>query len=154
MTRPAQHLSCARRLARGGVVATLAVIAIIALLTAASAEVCDKAVGDDWRSEHGPVWLLNPVGFPVDLTLLIGGLALVRITRQRWLGYVALGLIALSIYGHLYDVILQHQVYQFELSEGCRSVATDLLNVVLLIAFFGAFFWLDGALNRLPRRAE
>src|SRR5713101_4537489 len=114
-----------------------AIVGVATLLqqTAATAEVCDKAVGENWRPWDGPVWLLNPVGFLIGLTALVGAVALVVVTRQRWLGYVASGLLALVIVGDLSDIISLHEVYRYELKEGCRSVPTDLFDIGLLTTF-------------------
>jgi hypothetical protein len=109
----------------------------------AYAEVCDKAVGDNWLPSHGPVWLLNPVGFPFGLTIFLAGLLAVAFFRLRWVGYLAgtllllLAAISVSV-----DLIPQHDSYLATLREGCASLLTDWMNVGLVGAFAVAYVWL------------
>jgi hypothetical protein len=109
----------------------------------AAAEVCDKVVGEGWQPSHGPVWLLNPVGFPVGLTILLAGLVLVAAVRSRWLGYSASGLVVLVgatlIFVHLMP---EHDIYLASIKEGCRSYLTDVIDVALLLSFACAYAWL------------
>src|SRR5262249_44000752 len=63
-------------------------------LSPAIAEVCDKAVGDDWRPGDGPVWILNPVGWPIGSAVVIGGLFLAG--RLRWVGYLGASVLMLA----------------------------------------------------------
>ena len=58
-------------------------------LSPAMAEVCDKAVGESWHPKNGPVWLLSPVGPPVGLVIMIGGL--LAAAKNRWIGYLGSG---------------------------------------------------------------
>jgi len=113
------------------------------MITSAAAEVCDKAVGEAWQAEHGPVWLLNPVGFPIGLTLLICGLALVAVTRNRWIGIVGAVLLLLYASALVFaDLVPQHYVYIAQIREGCRSYRTDLMDLALIATFALAYVWL------------
>ena len=116
---------------------------VAATSTAALAEICDKAVSEDWVSAHGPVWLLNPVGFPFGLSFLIASLVLVAVLRSRMLALVLIALTASSIaVAVTVDLIPQHEIYLMQVSEGCRSLATDWMDVGVLSAFAAALFWL------------
>jgi hypothetical protein len=111
----------------------------------ANAEICDKAVGETWRSEDGPVWLLNPVGFPSALTILIGGLILLAMAKARrfqWFGYVVSAfLVLIAAIAVSADLIPQHDIYLAQIREGCRSYRTDLMNVALFLAFALMYAW-------------
>ena len=109
----------------------------------ASAEVCDKAVGEGWRSENGPVWLLNPNGFPIGLAILIGGLVLVVATKLRWFAYLVSAFLVFSAGGIVFaDLVPGHDIYLAQIREGCRSYQTDLMDVGLIITFGFAYAWL------------
>ncbi|WP_438276779.1 hypothetical protein [Nitrobacter sp.] len=131
--QPAKHPGGSQRQLRVGL-ATL--VSALAVTSPASAEVCDKAIGDSWRAANGPVWLLNPQGFSFCAIILISALLVIFVTRKPILAYVASGLALL--YGAVIlasDVVLQHDLYLSELREGCRSVRTDLADVAILAAF-------------------
>jgi hypothetical protein len=116
---------------------------MLAAQTPAVAEVCDKAVGDSWRLEDGPVWFLNPTGFPTGLTILIGFLLVVTIAKRRWLAYLMSSVViiaaAIAIFA---DLLPQHAIYLAQLREGCRSLPTDLLDVGILILFALLYVWM------------
>src|ERR1700741_748361 len=57
------------------------------------AELCDKAVGESWQPEHGPVWLLNPLGFPLGLAVLTGVLVWVGVAKSGRRGFICAFLI-------------------------------------------------------------
>jgi hypothetical protein len=127
---------------------TLAILALALLIlpTIANAEICDKAVGDAWRREHGPVWLLNPVGFPFGLIFLAGTLillAVVRIQWFQWLGYFVAALLLLGTFLLIVaDLIPQHDIYMAQIREGCRSYRTDLMNVAVSVPLAAFYAWL------------
>jgi hypothetical protein len=130
----------------------LLVLVLLFLPTTASAEICDKAVGEAWRSEHGPVWLLNPVGFPLGLTNLVGGLILLAVVRVQWLQWFGYGVSALLVLGNislvLADLIPQHDIYLAQIREGCRSYRTDLMSMGLTLAFAVIYAWLGYRVRR------
>ncbi len=131
--QPAKHPGGSQHQLRACVATFLSALAFI---SPASAEVCDKAVGNSWRVVNGPVWLLNPPGFPFGAMMLVSALLVVFVTRKAMLAYIAAGLALLSGMVILAaDVIPQHDVYLSELREGCRSVRTDLADVAILAAF-------------------
>ncbi|HKY88250.1 MAG TPA: hypothetical protein VJL90_15945 [Pseudorhodoplanes sp.] len=109
---------------------------------AALAEVCDKAAGgENWRQDHGPVWLLNPVGgIPYTLLILILGLLLAK--RFRWIGYVAAFMLAANAAILIFaDLVPEHDIYLMQIREGCRSYRTDLMNLGLISIFVIAYAW-------------
>jgi hypothetical protein len=80
-------------------------ISTLLMLSPAIAEVCDKIVGDNWRSEDSPASVLHliaslPIGF-----VLLGGLALVAIGKLRWLGCGAATILVLMTAFTLVDMI-------------------------------------------------
>lgn len=129
---PAQRQLRAGELVRCGFTAVFLMIILTALV---HAEVCDKALGDSWRPSDGPVWLLNPVGWP--LALLVGGLAMVIFFRLPWLGYVGSAVLVLVLLvGFCIDRLSDTaHVYEMMVREGCRSQRTDLLNGLMLACF-------------------
>jgi hypothetical protein len=128
--------------------------ALLAFPTAAAAEICDKAVGEAWRSEQGAVWLLNPVGFPYALTGLVAGLIPLLIVKApwlQWLGFaVSAVLVVIAVIVVTGDLIPQHDIYLAQVREGCRSNRTDLMNVGLMLAIGVSYAWMG---YRLRRRA-
>ncbi len=128
----------------GGVrLIALAALLLLAVSRPAFAEICDKAVGEDWRRAHGPVWLLNPVGFPFGMTILLVALVLVARAKRSWPGYVAAALAVASAASlALVDVIPDHDIYRMQVREGCRSFRTDVMQIALLVSFALAFGWL------------
>jgi cell division protein FtsX len=122
----------------------LALIASALLVgaTEALAHVCDTTIGDAWRPEHGPVWLLNPVGWPVEAMVLLIGLLLAA-KGPRWLGFgVAALIISLAAATVVLQLLPQPEIYRRELSEGCRSVVTGWADVGLMMLFAIATGWL------------
>jgi hypothetical protein len=126
----------------------LALVFLAFALTSAGAEVCDKLMGDDWRSEHGPAGRLGPFGALV----LIGGLAAAM--KLPWVGYLGAALLvsyaALILF--VEGAIPNDHVYQAAVREGCRSVALDVINAGLycLVAF--AYWWLGYRTDRAAVR--
>jgi hypothetical protein len=136
----------ARAIARASILGTA-----LAVPSRAVAEVCDKVVGESWSPQHGPVWLLHPVGFPLGLTAIVSGLIIAALLRRAWLAY--LGAVQLAIYGGIAvfaDLIPQPEVYRSALKEGCRSVSTDIAEVALVALFALAYVWVG---RRTRRRA-
>jgi hypothetical protein len=112
------------------------------MLSPALAEVWDKVVADHWRPQDGPAWMPDlatsvPIGF-----ILVGGLAIVAVLKLRWLGYCATAILLLMMAVMLADIIQADDVYKAAASEGCRSLATDLLNIGMLGASALAYLWL------------
>jgi hypothetical protein len=105
----------------------------------AIAEVCDKAVGESWLPEHGPVWLFNPIGWPTGLTLIVVGFGLAAIFKSRWLAYLISALLASGAVLAGLDLIQRHDVYLSEIREGCRSVPTDLMDAAILLVLAAVF---------------
>ena len=122
--------------------------ALVTFASPVAAEVCDKALGESWRQSDGPVWMLNPVGFPIGLTILIATLALLVITKSDWSAYVAAGLAMSFAALGIWDMIEDHFVYQAEIREGCRSIRTDIMQFALLTAFAAAYGWLGYRLSK------
>ena len=119
-------------------------------LSPAIAEVCDKAVGDDWRPGDGPVWILNPVGWPIGSAVVIGGLFLAG--RLRWVGYLGASVLMLAAIALLFaDLIPQHDIYLAEIREGCRSLRTDLMDLGFLIVAAAAYGFLGYRAGRKSR---
>src|SRR5262245_2146813 len=108
-----------RRWCRG--LPAIVVGALMLSPTVATAEVCDKAVGEWWQAANGPVWLLNEGGFPIDLTILLAGLVLLMVARVRWVGYVVSAVLlfvaAVTVFA---DLVPQHDSHLMEIREGCR----------------------------------
>lgn len=127
--------------------------ALLVGATEAFAEVCDKgAGGDSWMPEHGPVWLLNPVGWPFGLVLLLAGLVLAAV-RSKWIGYAGAALIVSWIAVSIFvDLIPEHQVYRMQVEEGCKSLATDWAEVGVLALFALAYGWLGLRRHRVEAR--
>jgi hypothetical protein len=94
---------------------------------------------ESWRASDGPVWLLNPVGWP--LALLVGGLVLTALLPVRWLGYAAAAIVALLLaVGFLLDRLPDaNHIYDLMVREGCRSQRTDLWNSLVLACFALAY---------------
>ena len=126
---------------------------MIALPTSVLAEVCDKAVGESWSPSDGPVWLLNPIGWP--LAFIVGGLIVVFVFRLRWVGYAVSAILALYLLLGFYLDSLPDPAHFAEmmLREGCRSRLTDLLTdlaVACFAALYGLLgYWRGGARDRL-----
>jgi hypothetical protein len=92
--------------------------------------------------EHGPVWLLNPVGWPIGIIALLVGLLLAA-RGAKWIGYgVAAFLVSQIAVGVFVDLLPQHAVYRMQVEEGCKSVATDWADIGLLALFAIAYGWL------------
>jgi hypothetical protein len=128
---------------RGLLRCALAAPVLLSGTTLARAEVCDKVVGEAWLPGDGPVWLLNPVGFPTGLVLLLGGLALLLILGLRWIGCLGSALLLFAATMMVsFDLIPQHEIYLAAVREGCRSYRTDLMNVGLYVALAAAYAWL------------
>jgi hypothetical protein len=106
---------------------------------AALAEVCDKAVGEAWRTGDGPVWLLNPVGWPIGILALLAGLLLAA-RGAKWIGYGVAAFLVAQIAVRLF--IDGGEMYRAQLDEGCRSLATDWADMGLLALFAMAYGWL------------
>jgi hypothetical protein len=141
--RPSEKPPSHRQLRAGELIrhAFASVALTLFFVPPAHAEVCDKVVGESWRSADGPVWLLNPVGWP--LALLVSGLLLVSIFKLKWLGYVAAALLLLYVLVFFcVDWFPDHQVYRYAIKEGCRSYHTDLMDAALMFCFALAYAWL------------
>jgi hypothetical protein len=125
-------------------------LATLLLSTPSYAEVCDKAAGESWRPEHGPVWLLNPVGgVPFTSLILVAGLFIAG--RYRWVGYLGSAiLVAFAAVLAFADLIPEHDIYLMQVREGCRSHRADLMNLGLMTAFAVAYTWFG---YRAHRRA-
>lgn len=130
-----------------------AALLVVLLSTPSYAEVCDKAVGEGWRPEHGPVWLLNPLGgTPFTLLILTAGLFLAR--TFSWVGYLgSAALVSFAAALVFFDVIPEHDIYLMQIREGCRSHRTDLMDLGLIAAFAFAYTWL-GYRAQSSRRAS
>lgn len=119
------------------------VVAMAALSAPAYAEVCDKAAGEWWRTEHGPVWLLNIAHPPLVTWFIIGGtLLFVSTIKSSWPGYLLAVVPALFALLGLSDVLAPDEhVIPATWHEGCRSIPTDLFDAgfyfffALLLAF-------------------
>src|SRR5205807_5307361 len=110
--------------------------------SAAVAEVCDKTVGERWQPEDGPIWLLNPVGFPLGLALLICGVVAVAIVGRRSIGYLGAALLmSIAAAGVFADLVSEHDIYLAQIREACRSYQTDLMDVALITAFAFGCGW-------------
>ncbi|HKA74997.1 MAG TPA: hypothetical protein VKE26_24545 [Xanthobacteraceae bacterium] len=121
----------------------MAAVCVLAVPTLANAEVCDKVVGENWRTADGPVWLLNPSGFPLGLVMLIGCLVLVLAARLWWLGLAVSALLASgSLLYVLVDLLPDQDIYRAARYEGCRSYQTDLLDLGLRLFLAVVFAWL------------
>jgi hypothetical protein len=109
----------------------------------ALAEICDKGAGGDaWMPEHGPVWLLNPVGWPIGILALTIGLLLAA-RGAKWIGYgVAAFLVSQITLRVFVDLLPQHDVYRMQVEEGCVSVITDWADIGLVTIFAIAYGWL------------
>jgi hypothetical protein len=118
--------------------------------TEALAQVCDKGKGgDSWMLEHGAVWLLNPVGWPLGLIALLAWLLLAA-RGSKWFGYVGAALLVTWIATDvLIDLVPQHDVYRMQIKEGCRSVATDWADIGVLALFASAYGWLGLRRHRI-----
>jgi hypothetical protein len=125
----------------------VALLFLALALTSAGAEVCDKAMGDHWQPEHGPAGRLGP-GVAL---LLIGGL--LAAMRLPWVGYVGAALlISYAALIMFVDVIPNHDMYRFQVREGCRSVALDVINTALYCFLAFAYWWLGYRTDRLAVR--
>jgi len=130
------------------------VLALLLVPTLAGAEVCDKAVGESWRPADGPVWLLNPVGLPIAVTILVSGLVLVAVARLRWFGYLGSAFLVLNAAVLVFaDLVPEHDIYLAQIREGCRSYRTDLMDVGLMTIFAVAYGWLGHRAKRQPANA-
>ena len=113
----------------------------------ALAEVCDKAVGESWMPKDGPVWILNPAGFPSAIVFATLTFLLVLATKSRVVGILAAALAMSYAAIHILDVVENHPVYQAMLREGCRSIATDLLQIGIYTTFATLVSWLGYRLS-------
>jgi hypothetical protein len=108
----------------------------------ALAEICDKGKGgDSWTEAHGPVWLLNPVGWPLGMIGLLLWLVLAA-RGPKWIGYSGAALLAAWLAVGVIDLVEQHAVYRMQVAEGCRTLATDWADMGLLALFAIAYGWL------------
>jgi hypothetical protein len=121
--------------------------------TEALTEACPRdAGGGSWKPDDGPVWLLNPVGWPVGPMLLLAGLVLAA-TRSKWVGYAGAALVVSWIaVGIFVDLIPQHQVYRMQVEQGCKSLATDWAEMGVLALFALAYGWLGLRRHRMEVR--
>ena len=127
-------------------------MALLVGVTQAFAEVCDKGKGgESWMPAHGPVWLLNPVGWPLGLIALVAGLALAA-TRSKWIGYGGAALLASFIAVHSGELVERHEIYRAQVEEGCRTLATDWADVGVLAVFALAYAWLGLRRHRIEVR--
>ncbi len=100
----------------------------------ASAEVCDKVVGEAWMPQQGPVWIFNPAEFPWALLVFTGIMAVSAI--RGWPRLLIAGAILLALVGSaevFADLLPRHDVYRAAVTEGCRSIPTDVADVVVLL---------------------
>jgi hypothetical protein len=98
----------------------------------AMAEVCDKAAGNRWMPDDGPMLLL---GFGRGFTMLfvVGCLLVAYMFRRAaavpliviGAGLVAIGGVTLS------EALDAHGVYTAVVKEGCRALWADILGVAL-----------------------
>ena len=127
----------------------MAALALLSFRSAALAEVCDKAVGESWYPSHGPVWLLNPLGFPFGLSALVTGLVMIAALRRPWLAYAGSMMLALYLASIAFaDLIPEHEIYLAQIREGCRAYRTDLLDVGIVFVFAAMYLWIGRRIGR------
>jgi hypothetical protein len=114
------------------------------------AELCDKAVGENWGPEHGPVWLLNPVGFPTGLAVLTGVLVWVGVAKSGWPGFVCASLILVIVAIGFIPTNDPDPMWLALFKEGCISERTNLMNTYVLVVFGFAYAFL-GFVARMRR---
>jgi hypothetical protein len=133
----------------------LTICALLSIPTLASAEVCDKVVGESWRTADGPVWLLNPSGFPFGLLFLAVVFVLVVAVKLWWLAYAVSALLVLGdVLYVLVDLIPDHDIYRAAIYEGCRSYRADLMDVGLRLLLAVTFIWLGYRAGRFVRAKQ
>jgi hypothetical protein len=118
------------------------VLLFLSIPTPVFGELCDKAVGESWLPEHGPVWLLNPVGFPTGLAVLTGVLVWVGIAKGGWPGFICASLILVIVAIGLMPVDDPDPMWLALLKEGCFSERANLMNTYVLIVFALAYAFL------------
>jgi hypothetical protein len=126
------------------------VLLFLPIPTPVFAELCDKAVGESWRPEHGPVWLLNPVGFPIGLAVLTGVLVWVGVAKSGWPGFICASLILGIVAIGLMPTNDPDPMWLSLLKEGCISERANLMNTYVLVAFAFAYAFL-GFIARMRR---
>jgi hypothetical protein len=119
------------------------VLLLLTLPTPVLGEVCDKAVGESWLPEHGPVWLLNPVGFPFALVVLIGWLVLAGMSKSVWPGIIGAALLSLPVALGVADALTPDteasDMWLAMLKEGCVSTRTQLMGTGVAAVFALAY---------------
>ena len=107
------------------------------------AEVCDKAVGDRWMPGDGPVWLLNPTGFPWGLAVLTGGLILAGVAKGSLPAFTGAAFVWLYVVMGVASALVPDKdanaMWLAMQSEGCVSTRTELMNTGVLAAFALAY---------------
>lgn len=110
----------------------LAAIPALVATGPVAAEVCDKLVGEAWTPDHGPVWLLAPIGFPF-LHAAVAVVTVVAVWR-RWTAVLAIAAACALLDAGLTGFGLEtRDVHRAALREGCLSEATLRADVVLLL---------------------
>ena len=126
----------------------LTIPSLLTLPSPAFADVCDKAVGESWMPEDGPVWILNPAGFPSGIVFFTLMVLLVLATKSRVVGILAAALAISYAAIHILDVVENHPVYRAMIREGCRSIPTDLIQIAIFTTFAALVSWLGVRLSK------
>jgi hypothetical protein len=122
----------------------IALFALMANVTAAAAEVCDK-VDENWQPGESPLYAFTKAPFAAFmiaallLLTLCGRFKLIRISRILEICFGALALFGLVFGFILDDSYFRSAAY----SEGCRSFASDVVLPALFCLFSLAFYWIS-----------
>jgi hypothetical protein len=106
----------------------LACLIALPLLQAgpAAAQVCDKVAGPGWTPANGPV-AMGPAWYaPV-----IAGLLIAWFAGKPWLTFLAGAVAAIMAAMGALAPLVDEQVYNLAISEGCISRENDIMDMVL-----------------------
>ena len=114
------------------------VLAATLLTSPATAEVCDKVKGDNWRPEQAQWLLALPVG--LEIAAFAAVLSLAMYLKEKWLCFLGAAFAVIRILS-VAGWIFESDIYSAAVSEGCASLRIDLAHIGVLIALGVVCIW-------------
>ena len=115
-------------------------VALFATCIPASAEVCDKVVGESWSREHGVAWLLNPTTEQVRSYLIsVVMIAVALAMKKPLISYIVAGLIALLAIFAMDN--FSDGVFIAAVNEGCQSIRTSFADAAFFVTLSVLCIW-------------
>jgi hypothetical protein len=124
-------------------------VGLVGVLSAAApalAEVCDKAAGDHWMPEDGPMLVLG-YGRAFTVCVVVGCLLAAYVVRRAAalpLMVIGAGLFAIGV-AALTDGVFAPDIYMAAVREGCRALRADIVGLTIGVALIVLGGWLRRA---------